>query len=327
MNTCLCCGKAFSEKASDQELKDHWHKSCIRKFFGVDTLPELDQTEDGLLHIATESANHGFTVPGVQKKMSIHLSNNDGKPSLTLVDYPSGFILKPQTETFESLPESEFLVMQMAEKSGIAVVPYALIHMSKSSETAYITKRVDRIISAKRGSKVKMLAMEDFCQLESHSSAGKYLGSYERCAKLISRYSIRPGIDLSELFMRVVFSFVTGNSDMHLKNLSMIETHPESEQYVLSPAYDMLPVNLLFPDDKDQMALAINGKKRNIHQKDFIDFAEASGITKGAAIKMIKWIVNLKPIYLEMCNESLLPASTKEAFSALIEERNAMLQS
>ncbi len=144
---CLCCGKEILEKASLQEQETQWHSSCVRKFFGTASLPELDISEDTLTRIATESTNKGFTVPGVQKKMSLHLTADGGKPRLTLVNYPTGYILKPQTEQFVALPEAEYLVMQMAQKTGIATVPFALIRTAGANATmAYITKRIDRFL-------------------------------------------------------------------------------------------------------------------------------------------------------------------------------------
>lgn len=133
-----------------------------------------------------------------------------------------------------------------------------------------------------------MLAMEDFCQLDLRLTQDKYKGSYERCAKVIERYSSRVGFDMTELFMRLVFSFVTGNSDMHLKNFSLIETAEKSGEYVLSPAYDLLPVNVILPADIEQTALTLNGKKRNIRRKDFYSFAYKCGIPKNSAENMIK---------------------------------------
>ena len=323
---CLCCGKEISDKASVQEKNTQWHFSCVRRFFGTGSLPELDISEDTLTRIAVESTNKGFTVPGVQKKMSLHLTADGGKPRLTLVNYPTGFILKPQTEQFEALPEAEYMVMQMARKTGIATVPYALIQMSGSGTVcAYITKRIDRILPTKKEPTLKMLAMEDFCQLEQRLTENKYQGSYERCAKVISRYSIQPGLDLSALFLRVVFSFVVGNSDMHLKNFSLIETAAGSQSYVLSGAYDMLPVHVILPEDDEQLALTVNGKKHNIRRNDFLKFAEVSGISRDAALKMIGKILSMKEQYLQICEESYLPEHLKERFFALIKERTGAL--
>lgn len=324
---CLCCGKEIPETASEYVKEAQWHSACVRKFFGTKDLPELDISEDTLTRIAEESTNRGFTVPGVQKKMSLHLTTDGGKPRLTLVNYPTGYILKPQTEQYESLPEAEYLVMQMAEKTGIDTVPYAMVRMSGcTSSTAYITKRIDRILPTKKDPVLKLLAMEDFCQLEQRLTENKYQGSYERCAKVISRYSVRSGLDLSELFLRVVFSFVVGNSDMHLKNFSLIETSSGSQEYVLSGAYDMLPVNVVLPEDRDELALTVNGKKHNIRRNDFLKFAEVSGISREVAAKMIEKVLSMKENYLLLCDRSYLPDHMKERFHMLIEERTRALE-
>lgn len=166
-----------------------------------------------------------------------------------------------------------------------------------------------------------MLAMEDFCQLDLRLTQDKYKGSYERCAKVIERYSSRVGFDMTELFMRLVFSFVTGNSDMHLKNFSLIETAEKSGEYVLSPAYDLLPVNVILPADIEQTALTLNGKKRNIRRKDFYSFAYKCSIPKNSAENMIKRVVSLKEKYEAMCRDSLLSDNLKECFIRLINER------
>ena len=324
---CLCCGREITEKASAQEQEVQWHSSCVRKFFGTDTLPELDLSEDTLTRIAAESTNKGFTVPGVQKKMSLHLTTGSGKPRLTLVDYPTGYILKPQTELYNALPEAEHLVMQMARDTGIATVPFALIRMTgDSAPYAYITKRIDRVLPTKKDPSLKLLAMEDFCQLEQRLTENKYQGSYERCAKVVSRYSLRPGLDLSELFLRVAFSFVVGNSDMHLKNFSLIETAAGSQTYVLSEAYDMLPVNVIIPEDDEQLALTVNGKKHNIRRNDFLKFAETAGLPRDAAMKMIRKIISMQSKYLRACEASYLPDDLKERFRSLIEARTDMLR-
>ena len=299
---CLCCGKELSAEASLQELAAQWHSNCVRKFFGTSILPELDTSEATLALIAAESTNKGLTVPGVQKKISLHLTTGSGRPRLTLVDYPTGFILKPQTAEYEALPEAEYLVMQMARVTGIATVPFALIRMSGDHfSTSYITRRIDRILPT-------------------------YQGSYERCAKVISRYSQRPGLDLSELFLRVVFSFLVGNSDMHLKNFSLVETSAGSQRYVLSEACDMLPVNVILPEDDEELALTVNGKKHHIHRNDFLKFAETSGISREAAVKMIQKLLSMQDQYLRMCEESYLPNHLKERLVVLINERAAALR-
>ena len=309
---CLCCGKPLSEV----EEQSGWHKRCVRSFFGTAAVPEIEIDERALEHLAKESANKGFTVPGVQKKISLHLFSEGKNPRLTLVNYPTGYILKPQVEQFEALPEAEQLVMSMADVTGIKTVPHALIR--KDGEYAYITRRVDRVIGKDM---VQKFAMEDFCQLDLRLTQDKYRGSYERCAKIIEKYSSRRGLDMTELYMRLVFCYLVGNSDMHLKNFSLIETEERSGRYILSPAYDLLPVNLIMPEDQEEFALTMNGKKRNIHRGDFLVYAEKCGIGRVPAMKMIRRLVSLKPRFVAMCEESLLPEKMKEGLIRLIEER------
>ncbi len=319
---CLFCGKQIAESASSKEKSAQWHKKCVTAFFGTSSIPEIDISEFALNKIAVESASRGYTVPGVQKKLSLHLSDDGGKPRLTLVNYPSGYILKPQTEQFEKLPEAEHLVMSMATATGIRVVPFALLKVGDNY--AYITKRVDRFM---RNDVTVKLAMEDFCQLDGRLTEDKYKGSYERCGKIISRYSSRPMFDLSEFFMRIVFCFIVGNSDMHLKNFSLIENKPNGGEYELSPAYDLLPVNVILPEDNNQFGLAMNGKLCNARKKDFTAFAENIGVPLGSSEKIIKAVVALKDKYIDMCENSLLSHTMRQKLIELIDRRVNVLKS
>lgn len=313
---CLCCGKPLLGN-----YQSDWHNRCIKKFFGTSVLPDIRIDDDTLKRLASETSNKGFTVPGVQKKLSLHLFEADDTPRLTLVNYPTGYILKPQVKEYEALPESEHLVMSMAEMAGIITVPHGLIDGNMGR--AYITKRIDRVI---KKDSVKKLAMEDFCQLDLRLTDDKYRGSYERCAKLIKKYSSRIGIDMTEFYVRLVFSFIVGNSDMHLKNFSLIETDAASTEYVLSPAYDLLPVNANLPSDTEQFALTMNGKKTNIRKKDFLIFADSCDITRQAAEKIIKKLVSMEGKFITACEDSLLPDTLKERLIKIISERVAVLR-
>lgn len=314
---CLCCGREFSPKASIEEVESGWHKKCVKAFFGSNKLPALDISEETLKLLAEESTNKGFTVPGVQKKLSLHLTEG-ASPRLTLVNYPTGYIFKPQTKEYESLPEAEYLTMQMAKRVGIKTVPCALIKMNGGGELAYITKRIDRVFA---DGKMQMLAMEDFCQLDERLTEDKYKGSYERCAKVIKKYSVMAKFDLTELFLRLAFSFVVGNSDMHLKNFSLIEKAEASEEYVLSPAYDLLPVNAIMPEDEEEFALTMIKKKRKIGRKDFLAFAEGIGIEKISAEKMLATIIKANETLLAMVEESYLSEKLKNSLKEIISAR------
>ena len=156
MSCCLCCGKTLRI-----ENEYGWHSSCIKSFFGTTKFPDIDVSKDVLNQIAIDNTNKGFTVPGVQKKLSLHLVSDDA-PRLTLVNYPTGYILKPQTEQYSHLPEAEHLIMSMAKVTGINTVPFAMVKMG--NEFAYITRRIDRVRTKGSKPKVKKLAMEERIQ-------------------------------------------------------------------------------------------------------------------------------------------------------------------
>jgi len=313
---CLFCNKELNNP-SDYESKVSWHNKCIKNFFGTVAIPEIDISEEQLEALANSTVNKGLTVPGVQKKLSLHLDKVDKAGRFTIVDYPTGYILKPQSEDFRALPEAEYLSMKLAEMVGIKTVPNGLIKVNE--DYAYITKRIDREDG-------KMYAMEDFCQLSNRLTSDKYKGSYENCGRVISKYSKNVGVDKSELFYRLLFCFATGNSDMHLKNFSLIEIEPQSRIFGLSAAYDLLPVNVIMPADKEQMALTVNGKKRNIRKKDFLLLADSLDLNRKTAEKLMAKLCKYENSFIEEVEQSLLPKEMKDQLQELIVERISVLK-
>ena len=314
---CLCCGKII-KNPNKQEILSSWHDHCIKSFFQTITFPIIDLDDHILNEIANSSVNKRLTVPGVQKKISLHLSD-EPQSRLTIVDYPTGYILKPVSHDDHHLPELEYLSMQLADCCHIPTVPYALLKVNNTY--AYITKRIDRKIKKT----IQKYAMEDFCQLSNRLTEDKYKGSYEQCAKIIINYSSRMGIDMTDLFLRLVFSFLIGNSDMHLKNFSLIETAPSNRHFILSPAYDLLPVNMILPEDLDEMALTLNGKKRNLKRGDFIKLAKNINISKKVAQNLIDLMLSYIPNMNELIDLSYLDDNEKASYKALILQRSFKL--
>jgi len=307
---CLCC----LNELGDEEKGLDFHKKCLKKFFGTGQAPQIELNDDVLEVLAEKSSAMGVSVAGVQKKLSLHLlSKKNEQPRLTLIGFPQGYILKPQSADYQYLPETEQITMVMAEKVGVQVVPHSFIYISDHS-LSYITKRIDRL---ENGDKIHM---EDFCQLSGRLTEDKYKGSYEQCAKIIQKYSARPGIDLTDFFYRLLFCFVTGNSDMHLKNFSLIHNQ-QSGEWELARAYDLLPVNILMPSDKEETALTMNGKKSRLTRKDFLIFAQNIKIPLKAAEKMIERLVSKKDVLLEVAKSPFISDELQTNFCSLIEER------
>ncbi len=311
MIRCLCCNKEIVNP-TEYESQKCWHERCMKSFFGFRQLPELICSEKELERLASLTVNKGLTVPGVQKKISLHLSAKDKVTRLTIVDYPTGYILKPQSEEFAFLPEAEFMVMKMAEAARIKIVPNALIPVGTGY--AYITKRIDRKDNG-------LLAMEDFCQLSGRVTEDKYRGSYENCSRVIRRYSQNTGIDITEFYYRLLFCFLTANSDMHLKNFSLIEDAPGSRIFSLAAAYDLLPVNILMPADQEQTALTLNGKKKGIRRKDFLAAAENMGVREKTAKGLIEHILRYRDEFVRIADSAYIPEEMKEEWKTLLDAR------
>jgi len=305
MNKCLYCYKPLTEGEVD------YHKACARKIFESVVVPELPYTRDNIKELAREIVTASTTVTGVQAKLSLDIARGTkGEPQrFTIVGLWGRFILKPQTDRFANLPENEDLVMHLAEAAGIKTVPHSLIRFA-DGELCYITRRVDR---TKKGDKI---AMEDMCQLSERLTEDKYKGSYERIAKLIRLHSSAPLLDIVNFWEVVVFSWLTGNADMHLKNFSL---YKPTAKYMLTPAYDLLSTSIVMPEDDEEVALTLNGKKKKIKREDFEKAMSDSGMDHKAINNLFNKFDKAVPKWAELIKQSFLPVEQQEQLQALID--------
>ena len=273
----------------------------------------LPYTRVNIKELAQEIVSASTTVTGVQAKLSLDITRGHaGEPQrFTIVGLWGRFILKPQTDRFANLPENEDLTMHLAEAAGIKTVPHSLIRFA-DGELCYITRRVDR---TKNGDKI---AMEDMCQLSERLTEDKYKGSYERIAKLIKQYSAAPLLDVVNFWEVVVFSWLTGNADMHLKNFSL---YRPADNYMLTPAYDLLSTSIVMPEDEEELALTLNGKKKKIKRADFEKAMLDSGMDEKAIEKLFKKFAKTLPKWYALIEESFLP---KDMIVAYREKLNTM---
>lgn len=303
---CLFCYKPLKEGEID------YHKACARKIFESTTVPVLPYTRANIKELAREIVTASTTVTGVQAKLSLDISRGHaGEPQrFTIVGLWGRFILKPQTDRFANLPENEDLTMHMAEAAGIKTVPHSLIRFV-DGELCYLTRRIDR---TKNGAKI---AMEDMCQLSERLTEDKYKGSYERIAKLIRCYSSAPLLDVVNFWEVVLFSWLTGNADMHLKNFSLFRP---ANDYMLTPAYDLLSTSLAMPEDDEELALTLNGKKKRIKRQDFEIAMRDSGMEEKAISNLFLRFSKAIPKWHELITESFLPLNLQRAYHDKIDK-------
>ena len=313
MGRCLFCYHELEEGQRD------FHPACAKKFFGKAEVPILPYSRSNINDLARETVLSRTTVTGVQSKLSMDV-NKGGKDEpdrLTIVGLWGRYILKPKSEDFPLLPEVEDLTMHLASIAKIKVVPHTLIRFS-DGELTYLTKRIDR---DNRGTK---LLMEDMCQISERLTADKYKSSYENIAKMIRKFSSAPMLDLVNFWEVVMFSWITGNSDMHLKNFSLISK--EAGNYVLSQAYDLINVHLVFPEDTEELALTLDGRKKKIGRNNFVRAMESTGLESKVIENIINKFMNAAPKWYDFIDISFLSQELKEKYKAEIASNLAKLE-
>ena len=306
MSKCLYCYQDLEEGMED------FHPQCAKRFFGSTAVPAFPYKHSEIKELAKEVVRSQTAVTGVQAKLSMDIEKVQHETCFTIVGLWGRFILKPQTELYPHLPELEDLTMHLAEATHIQVVPHTLVRFA-DGELCYLTRRVDR---TPKGEKIPM---EDLCQLSQKLTEHKYRGSHEQIAKLIMHYSSAPKLDLVRFWEVVLFSWITGNSDMHLKNFSIYS--PFSDNYQLAPAYDLLNTLLVMPSDKEELALTLNAKKKKIKLQDFVSAMTNSGLESKVIQNMFQRFRSAEEKWYDWIENSFLPQEMKTGYMTMIKER------
>lgn len=306
MCKCLFCYRPLNAGESD------FHPACAKKFFGTKEVPSLDYTLEEIDSLASQVIKEQTSLTGVQPKLSLNLNKHEGKRRLTIVGLWGGFIMKPQTDAYLQLPEVEDLTMHLAEVARIDVVPHSLMRMADDS-LCYVTRRIDRT------SKGEKIAMEDFCQLTERQTEYKYKSSYETIGKTILRYSSVPKMDLTNFMEVLLFSWIVGNNDMHLKNFSLYE--PKEGKPRLTPAYDMLNAAIVNPRDREELALTLNGRKSKIEADDFVKAAKTLGLPDNVMPNLFAKYKAHEEKFITCIMDSFLMEELKDAYVELIRRR------
>ena len=314
MSKCLYC---YQELEKDQV---DFHPACARKIFGSETAPVLPYTRDNMSELARQIIRTSASVTGVQAKMSLDV-NRGGKnepAKFTIVGLWGKYIFKPQSGRYPCLPELEDLTMKMAEVARIRTARHTLIRLV-DGELGYLTIRMDR---GQNGEKISML---DMCQLTNRLTEHKYYGTYQQLAETIKKYSSVPMLDVQRFWEIVLFSWITGNSDMHCKNFSLLDTG--GGEYTLSPAYDLLAVLLADPADTEEMAMSftVGGEKKGFNRNTFMTAFVQSGISSTVADRIITRMKSYLPFWTELINQSFLPDRLKDNYHLLLSKRIALL--
>ncbi len=310
---CLYCYKALDENTSGD-----FHEQCSLDFFGTKQQPLFEHSLKQMAELAKNVVERSVAVPGVQPKLSLSLVNDaiqDGnKGRLTVVGALGGnYIFKPPSDHFPEMPENEHVTMRIAEAFGINVVKSSLIRL-QSGELSYITKRIDRTDTRE---KIHMLDM-----FQVTEAFDKYKSSMEKIGKALDEYSDNTLLDKVYFLELAIFSFLTGNNDMHLKNFSMITI---GDKWTLAPAYDLLNVAIVNPDDTEELALTLEGKKKKLKWEHFERLGKMLELNDKQIRGIAKRFQKNKSIAIEWIDNSFLSKEYKEKYKTLLEERYSVL--
>lgn len=305
------CPITYETIEGHKSYSDRGLKLLSRSLTQLNPLPF---TQEMLRKEATKRADK-MSIQGIQPKISARLDT--ANHTFQLVDNGGTFILKPQTENYEQAPENEDLSMRLAKVAGILTPQHGLVY-AQDNTLVYFIKRFDRV-------KDKRISVEDFAQLSGMNRDTKYNYSMEKLIKIIDDYTTFPLVEKAELFLRVLVNFIIGNEDMHLKNYSLIT---QDEKITLAPAYDFINSTLALGSAREEIALPLNGKKRNLQKKDLIGYfgIEKLRLQPKIVEKQLEKICRSQSTWLELIDKSFLSKDLKKSYLDIIQERISRLK-
>ncbi|MFV0565645.1 MAG: HipA domain-containing protein [Flavobacteriaceae bacterium] len=252
-----------------------------------------------------------LSIQGIQPKLSASISVVHQK--FKIMDQYGTYIIKPQNDLYPQLPENEDVTMRMAKVFGLEVPFHGMVY-GKDNSLSYFIKRFDRY------GKGKKYATEDFAQLTSNTRDTKYRFTMEKLIPVIDEFCSFPAIEKADFFKRVLFCFITGNEDMHLKNFSLITKKGKT---TLAPVYDFLNSSIAVKNPKEEIALTLKGKKSNLKSTDFIDYyaKERLQLNDKTTAAILKQIKNTAPKWKALIEISFLSNEIKEKYFKMLESR------
>lgn len=279
--------------------------------------------EDQIRRLAAEGATKSteivtgthLSLAGASGKVGLYYDSVEGKWYLPRGLAPSTHIVKQSHVRLEGIVTNEQLSMLTAAKCGLNTAESFIINTGKGndSEVLYATKRYDRLINS-NSKKVNglerpfRLHQEDFAQAMGIPSANKYepegteyaLGMFD----VLRRYSSDPLADMISLWDRIVFSYILGNNDGHIKNYSLLRGI-NLKKIRLAPAYDII-CTTVYENSTRKMSFNIGGKTdiNDISESSFRELAASVGLGEKIAMDRFGKILNRF--------ESSLRASAKE---------------
>ncbi len=297
-NRCLCCHKPV-------ETNERYHPRCLKRLFNTTYPPKIPFGVADLPGLIIKAEGR-MSISGVQAKVSIRLDKTTG--TIEAVVEGGAYILKPESDRFPMIAQNENLCMNMAEELGMRVPPHGLFAMS-DGKLCYIIKRFDRAADGRK------LPNETAFQIIG--STDKYAGSLEQVGKAIRTHAANVGLDTIDFFERVLFCFLTGNGDMHLKNWALLG---QAKEIAIAPCYDLVSSSLYIENEEDS-ALTINAKKNKLKRADFEALAKNLSLDAKAAANVFDKLERAQETLREMIVNSELHTDLRQELMSILGTR------
>ena len=296
---------------------------AVSPILDIDFEKERDQQQ------ARDNMNN-MSISGAQEKFSAVLDN--GHIRLSREGEQATYILKPapfnlSLSTRKQIPANEHLTMQIAAQVyGIRTAANGLC-FSRSGQPVYITKRFDVTGG------VKDCSQEDFAAIlqmteEGADSNFKYHGNYAQIADAIRKIIPAWMPQMEQFFKMVVFNYLFGNEDAHMKNFSLVN---KGREYFLAPAYDLINTCVHIQSSSDLGlldGLSPDIEKSEVYERtghpcrlDFERFAERIGLPEKRTDMVLDMFMEIPQETLALINRSFLNDKMKRNYKRVIDER------
>ena len=208
-------------------------------------------------------------LPGVQDKASASML------TAPLATRGSRLILKLDPPRHPHLVENEAVHLVAAKRLRIPVAEGAVV-VDRHGRSGLLVERFDRV---RDGDEWARLPLEDAAQVMGLSPAAKYNVGSEDVVAALAAVCKAPVVAARNLYLQFVFAWLTGNGDLHAKNVSVLGGRHGG--FVVAPVYDV-PCTLLYGDDSQ--ALPVDGRMKNLRARHWAAFARAIELPERAAL-------------------------------------------
>ncbi|MBV1921074.1 MAG: type II toxin-antitoxin system HipA family toxin [Pseudomonadales bacterium] len=214
---------------------------------------------------SVERVEKGVSLTADLDQALFHGSSIGGaRPKALIEDQGAKYIAKFSSSTdIYSVVKAEFVAMRLAELVGLDVAPVKMA--VAANKDVLLVERFDRIYTGNGWSRKSMVSALTLFGLDDMMA--RY-ASYETLAEIIRHRFIAPKETLKELFSRLVFNILCGNTDDHARNHAAFW---DGEALSLTPAYDICPQGRA--DNEASQAMLISGRNNLSQLKTCLETA------------------------------------------------------